>query len=90
MPDHLHLLVAGQTATSALRRFTKIAPQRTAVAFARQCSVPLWQPGFFERTLRRDESVNIVAAYIAANPVRAGLVSQADAWPFSGGELLRK
>jgi putative transposase len=88
MPDHLHLLVQGRTDDADLRRFCKAARQRATVALNRGRT--LWQDGFFEHTLRADEDVEIVAMYIAANPVRAGLVEDASMWPHSGGILLER
>ena len=44
----------------------------------------LWQRYCFERVLRSDEMTLVVARYIVANPVRAGLVSQPEDYPFVG------
>jgi REP element-mobilizing transposase RayT len=72
-----------------LLSFAKLARQRSAIAFSRQTGERLWQQGFFERTLRNDEAIEAVARYIEGNPVRAGLVTSVDAWPFTGGVFLR-
>jgi putative transposase len=40
-----------------------------------------WQRDFFEHRLRRDESCEEKTDYVRANPVRAGLVADADQWP---------
>ena len=85
MPDHCHLLVQGTTDEADLRRFVQIARQRVTFALNRG---RLWQDGYFERTLRRDEDAQTVARYIADNPVRAALVERAADWPHSGGVLL--
>ena len=44
----------------------------------------LWQRGFFDHVLRSDESYAPKWNYVRENPVRAGLVRDADAWPFAG------
>src|SRR5213593_3057992 len=44
----------------------------------------LWQRYCVERVLRSDEATLVVARYIVANPVRAGLVSQPAEYPFVG------
>ncbi len=44
----------------------------------------LWQKGFYEHILRPGESVESVAWYIWLNPVRKGMVSRAQDYPFSG------
>jgi REP element-mobilizing transposase RayT len=45
---------------------------------------PFWQPGFFDHVLRNDESYTQKWKYVRENPVRAGLVSRADDWPYQG------
>ena len=89
MPDHLHLLAVGRNPWSLLPSFAKLARQRSAMAFSGRTGRRLWQQGFFERTLRNDEAIEVVARYIEANPVRAGLVTSVDEWPFTGGGFLR-
>jgi len=88
MPDHLHLLVQGAEMEAALPPFAKLARQRASHASRASRSGILWQEGFFERTLRRDEDLTAVASYIAHNPVRAALIERAEDWPFSGGARL--
>jgi REP element-mobilizing transposase RayT len=41
----------------------------------------IWDVGFHDRALRRDEDVKVVARYIIANPIRAGLVKQVGDYP---------
>ncbi len=64
MPDHAHLLVVGCTPAAHLPRFAKLARQRSAILFKRDTAGTLWQPGYFERVLRADEHVAVVAKYI--------------------------
>ena len=45
---------------------------------------PLWQPEFFDHLLRSKESYREKWAYVRENPVRAGLVDDADKWPYAG------
>jgi putative transposase len=74
MPDHIHVVVEGASNESDLRRFVKLAKQRSGFHFARVYDGPLWQESYFDRTLRRDESLSEVLRYVLLNPVRAGLV----------------
>ena len=74
MPDHLHWLIElkGTTLATLMRRFKS----RSSLAL-HQAGVkhdPVWQPGYQDRALRREESMVHVARYIVANPLRAGLV----------------
>jgi len=82
MPDHLHLLVEGQTADADFRAFMRFLRRRTALEFRRLTLLELWQDGYHERVLRRDEATPAVISYILGNPVRAGLVENATDYPF--------
>jgi len=75
MPDHGHLLVEGNEDTSDLRRFAKLAKQRSGAVHKRKTGQRLWQDGYFERVLRDDDSGRDLARYIVNNPVRKGLVT---------------
>jgi REP element-mobilizing transposase RayT len=41
----------------------------------------LWQPGFHDRAIRKEEDLQTVARYIVANPLRAGLVQRIGDYP---------
>ncbi len=47
-----------------------------------------WQPGFHDHLLRHDESYAQKWHYVWMNPVRAGLVSAPEEWPYQG-EVVR-
>lgn len=81
MPDHLHWLIElnGATLGALMRRFksrTAIALRKAGVKHQR-----IWQPGYQDHALRREEDVLHVARYIVANPQRAGLVTSAREYP---------
>ena len=44
----------------------------------------LWQGEFFDHVLRSNESYAEKWNYVWENPVRAGLVSNVDAWKYAG------
>jgi len=87
MPDHLHLLIAGQSEQSDLCEFVRRFKQVTAFAYRQAVGDDLWQPGYHERVLRDDEATLTVARYILANPVRAGLATEVGEYPFVGSEV---
>ena len=89
MPDHVHLLVEALASTSDLRRFVKLAKQRSGAAHARVTSRRLWQEGYHERVLRADDDAHEIARYIVANPVRASLVANPADYPHSGSDVWR-
>jgi REP element-mobilizing transposase RayT len=81
MPDHLHLFVRGSD-DFILPRW--VAGLKRAISVALRAGHQLWQPGFFDHVLRSDESYGQKWLYVHDNPVRAGLVSDSDAWPYQG------
>ena len=87
MPDHAHLLVEGTTDQSDFRRFTKLAKQRSGAAYALTATQRLWQKGYYERVLRRDDDARIIARYILENPVRAGLVRAPNEYAYLGSDV---
>ena len=97
MPDHVHLFVRiseqmqlSQWMKGLKRHFDKVLLQQGH----RPPQVPnsnlqsFWQPGFFDNVLRSDESYRKKWIYVSENPVRAGLVSRAEDWPYQG-EIVR-
>jgi len=85
MPDHIHLFVRG------LKRVVAAAVsggrnQRHAAETA--ASTMLWQRDFFDHVIRNSESYSQKWDYVRENPVRAGLASAADEWPFQGEIVL--
>lgn len=86
MPDHLHALVQGLTDQADLRRFVRLAKQRAGYLFSRQRHQRLWQDSFVDRTLRREDELADVIAYVVNNPIRAGLVDEPDAYRFWGSQ----
>ncbi|MEZ0472152.1 REP-associated tyrosine transposase [Luteimonas salinilitoris] len=84
MPDHLHWLL--QLQQSSLSRCMQAFKSRSARAInavgASQGSV--WQPGFYDHRLRDERDLDRQARYLIANPIRSGLVSDIDAYPYWG------
>jgi putative transposase len=82
MPDHLHALVIGTTDSSrvldAMARFKwrsgmKLRPHGIA-----------WQKDFYDHIVRESEGWATQARYAALNPVRAGLITEPELWPYTG------
>ena len=84
MPDHVHLVVVGRSATSELPRFVKLAKQRSGFFFKRAFGRQLWQESFYEHVIRRTDDIAEVIAYVIRNPVRDGLVSDPADYPYWG------
>lgn len=85
MPDHLHLFASFAPTAPSLSSWVK-SLKNTLSKHWRMIgqSAPHWQKGFFDHVLRSSSSYAEKWEYVAANPVRAGLVQQADHWPYQG------
>ncbi len=84
MPDHVHLLIEAQRESSDCKQFIARAKQYSGFYYTQRYREPLWQRYGFERVLRSEEATVVVARYILANPVRAGLVTRVSDYPFVG------
>jgi putative transposase len=82
MPDHLHWLMglSGNTPLSkligAMKRFTSGQTSQL-----RKRPGALWQRGFHDHAIRREEDLRAVARYVVFNPVRAGIVTRLGDYP---------
>ncbi len=82
MPDHLHWLL--QLRDRALPETMQQLKSRSAILINRvrgTDGLRVWQRGFHDRALRRDEDLTAAARYIVANPLRAGLARRLADYP---------
>jgi putative transposase len=82
MPDHLHLFVWPGTSPSDLDRWVRYWKSQFSNTIGNQSL--RWQPNCFHHRLRSCESMEAKRLYMINNPVRAGLVTLSDEWPFQG------
>ncbi len=98
MPDHLHFVVrlsrdekrlynAGARGwmpaglldqIGAFKRYTT-----TQIWYAQGGTGALWQRSSYDRTMRADEPIDEAVHYVLNNPVRRGLVSRWEEYPYS-------
>ena len=82
MPDHVHWMLQlrphgelgsaiGAVKSSSARKINHFLSR----------SGPVWQDGYHDHALRREENIREAARYIVANPLRAGLVSSLAQYP---------
>ncbi len=73
MPDHLHWLLELRAKT--LPRVVQQMKSRSAIAINKQLkrSGAVWQHGYHDHALRKDEDIRKAARYGIANPLRASL-----------------
>ena len=87
MPDHLHVLAAilgGVNLQQSFGRWKRWCSKEVNRSLGRQGSV--WQPGFFDRRIRKEDDIGAVGRYIEHNPVRRSLVDTAEAFPYSSAD----
>jgi len=75
MPDHLHWLLelGDETLPQVVGTVKSVSAHRLGQR--------IWQPGFFDHAIRREEDARTIGQYIIANPVRAGLVDHVGEYP---------
>ena len=81
MTDHFHWLIALDRAT--LSSVMQRVKSRSAIAINKhlRSEGKVWQKGFHDRALRRDEDSIDTARYVVANPLRAGLAKRLGDYP---------
>lgn len=81
MPDHLHCLV--QLNEQSLAGLMCRVKSRSSLAVDQVLgrSGRLWQKGYDDRAVRREDDVKSIARYIIDNPIRAGLVTRVHDYP---------
>ncbi len=87
MPDHVHFFCRQQNENAvSLSIFVGGWKEWTSKKsrFSPEIERPLWQKEFFDHAMRTDESLREKIIYVEMNPVRAGLSSSPEDWPFSG------
>jgi len=82
MPDHLHLFCAPHDLKFTLEDWVRFWKSR----FRRKhCDQPWeWQRDFWDTRLRRSESYHDKWIYVQENPVRKGLATKPEDWPYQG------
>lgn len=88
MPDHVHVLAEGRSESACVPEWIRRWKMTSGYAWrSTGGGTALWQRGYFDHVLRSDESTLPVARYIVLNPVRAGLVQDACAYPGTGSSV---
>ena len=93
MPDHLHMLISlEKDYTAKIVAFGERTLQNWVSTFKRYTSRigkqmynidHFWQKNFYDHIIRSDESLLEICQYILNNPVRKGIVSTWEEYPYS-------
>ena len=83
MPDHVHWMIQ-LTAQGELSEIVARTKGRSARRINRSNSEfgRIWQPGFYDHAIRKEEDIENLANYLIHNPVRAGLVPEPERYPY--------
>ena len=83
MSNHLHAVIQlgrDQTLPKVMRSLKTFTARQ--INKHRDEHSTVWQEGYYDHGIRRDESLNEIIHYCYENPVRQGLVKQAKDYPY--------
>jgi len=84
MPSHIHILyIGGQIGMKELMRDFKHWTASQANRILGRSGERFWQDEWFDHWLRSADETDRIAHYIRQNPVKAGLVTTAENWPYA-------
>ncbi len=84
LPDHIHLFCApgvypAEPLLNWMRYWKSLVAKSTGAG-----ADALWEKNFWDTQLRQGDSYTAKWEYVRNNPLRHGLVSRADDWPYRG------
>lgn len=82
MPDHLHFVAILKHASlpELMKKFKGYTARKINLLFRK--TGPLWQTGYYDHAIRKDESLQKIRLYCLHNPVRAGIVKDYQDYPY--------
>lgn len=84
MPDHLHWLLGDpEDLSGVVGKFKSFASHALWNAGSAARGSRIWQRSFWDRFVRNAQDLEVLIDYILANPVRAGLVTERQSYPWS-------
>jgi REP element-mobilizing transposase RayT len=84
MPTHVHALITPQngfTLSSIAHGWKPFTANKANAILGRRGA--FWSPEYFDRMIRDQSHYDTTIAYIAMNPVKAGLCKKPEEWRFS-------
>ena len=84
MPDHQHLIITGTYSDSDIWNAIVNYKQKTGFWMSVNKPELRWQKDFYDHIIRTNENIAVQVRYILDNPVRKGLVSFWQEYPFKG------
>lgn len=92
MPDHLHLILQGETPCADTWAAITEFKQRSGFWLYTNKVGASWQKGYHDHVLRKDEDIVAHIRYILDNPCRRGIAHAWENYPFKGsiGHILEQ
>ncbi|MBT9132709.1 MAG: hypothetical protein DDT31_00074 [Syntrophomonadaceae bacterium] len=84
MPDHLHLILEGNSEEADLWKTVVLFKQKTGFWLSGNGRGMQWQKDFYDHIHRKDEDLKKHIIYILDNSVRRSLVDNWKDYPFKG------
>jgi REP element-mobilizing transposase RayT len=84
MPDHQHLMITGIRGDSDIWKVVVSYKQKRGFWMSANKPGMRWQKDFYDHIIRTNEDVASQIRYILDNPVRKGLVTSWEDYPFKG------
>jgi putative transposase len=88
MPDHAHLILAGTSENSELKKCMDRFKQSTGFWMKNNASGIKWQKDYYDHIIRGEEDFRNQLKYILFNPVRQNLVSDWKDYKYKGSTIL--
>jgi REP element-mobilizing transposase RayT len=86
MPNHVHLLITPLIPLSKLLQSVKRFTAAEANRILGRSGQPFWQAESYDRLVRNQQEFQRITRYIEMNPVKAGLVTSLEQFPWSSGK----
>jgi len=84
MNDHQHFILTGEEDHSDLWKSVVTYKQKTGFWLSCHKAHPKWQKDFYDHLVRAKQDVVAQVRYILDNPVRKGLASSWEEYPYTG------
>ncbi len=89
MANHIHILIRPEVPIPKATMNIKSASARAADAILQRTGRNFWQDESYDHWVRNDAERQSIIRYIHLNPVRAGLVAEAEDWLWSSATRQR-
>jgi REP-associated tyrosine transposase len=84
MPDHFHLLIAGDDAYANIKKCLEMFKQKTGYFLSKNYPDIKWQKDYYDHILRSKENLDVHIKYVLNNPVRSGITNHWKQYPYKG------